>query len=69
MCFYFLFHENHISITDKDLIICPWNPKVLFMGPTCVAAIQIGRITIHTALGIALGHFETKFPTLDDKTK
>ena len=37
------------------------------MGPTCVAAIQIGRITIHTALGIALGHFETKFPTLDDK--
>ena len=39
------------------------------MGPTGVTAIQIGRITIHTSLGIPLGHFGTKFPTLRDKMK
>ena len=38
------------------------------MAPTGVAAIQVDG-TIHTALGIPVGHFGTKLPPLHDKMK
>ena len=43
--------------------------KVLLMAPTGVAAIQVDGTTIHTALGISVGHFGTKLPPLYDKMK
>ena len=39
------------------------------MGPTGVVAIQIDSTTIHTALGIPVEYFGTKFPLLRDKMK
>ena len=39
------------------------------MAPTGASAIQLDDATIHTALGIPVGHFGTKFPPLHDKMK
>ena len=39
------------------------------MAPAGVATIQVDGTTIHTALGIPVGHFGTKLPPLHDKMK
>ena len=44
-------------------------PKVLLMTLKGVAAIQVDGTTIHTALGIPVGHFGTKLPPFYDKMK
>ena len=44
-------------------------PKVSLMEPTGAAAIQVDGTTIHTALGIPVGHFGTKLPPFHDKMK
>ena len=42
-------------------------PKVLLLAPTGVAAINIEGITIHTGLGIPIGHHGENVPRLSDK--
>ena len=44
-------------------------PKVLLMGPTDVAAINIDGTTIHTALIIPVGHFGKNLPSLSYKKR
>ena len=55
------------TLSYGDVVI--EKPKVLLMAPTGVAAIQVDGTTIHTALGIPVGHFGTKLPPLPDKMK
>ena len=55
------------TLSCGDVVI--EKPKVLLMVPTGVAAIQVDGTTIHTALGIPVGHFGTKLPLLPDKMK
>lgn len=44
-------------------------PKVLLVAPTGVAAININGTTIHTALGIPVGHYGKNLPRLSDKMR
>ena len=43
--------------------------KVLLLAPTGVAAINIDGTTIHSALGIPVGHFGKNLPKLNDKKR
>ena len=42
-------------------------PKVLLLAPTGVAAVNIDRTTIHSALHIPVGYFRRNIPGLSDK--
>ena len=44
-------------------------PKVLLVAPTGVAAVNIDGTTIHTALGLPVGHFGKNLPKLNDKRR
>ena len=44
-------------------------PKVLFLAPTGVSAVNIDGTTIHSALYISVGYFRRNFPGLSDKMK
>ena len=44
-------------------------PKVLLLAPTGVAAINIEGITIHSGLGIPIGHHGKNVPKLSDKMR
>ena len=44
-------------------------PKVLLLAPTGVAAINIEGITIHSGLGIPIGHHGKSVPKLSDKMR
>ena len=48
------------SLLYGDVVI--EKPKLLLVAPTGVAAIQVDDTTIHTPLGIPVGHFGTKLP-------
>ena len=67
----FLMKVIYQSLTNTlsygDVVI--EKPKVLFMAPTGASAIQLDDATIHTALGIPVGHFGKTFPPLHDKMK
>ena len=44
-------------------------PKVLLVAPTGVAAVNIDGTTIHTALGLPVGHFGKDIPRLNDRKR
>ena len=44
----------------------PEKPRVLLLGPTGISAVNIGRTTIHSGLGIKPG---IKLLSLNDKSK
>ena len=44
-------------------------PKVLLVAPTGVAAVNIDGTTIHSALGLPVGHLKKHLPRLNDKRR